>query len=45
MPRKKKKKLCKSERLHQFQIIKGSGLKTGVSTWKCLHCDARKKSN
>jgi len=39
-----KKKINKNC-IHQFAIIKGSGKKTGISTWKCLICKKKIKSN
>jgi len=39
------KRHCPSGELHVFQMIKGSGKKTGVPTWKCVRCDKKVKSN
>jgi hypothetical protein len=50
-PNKKKSYISASKKkinkncIHQFTIIKGSGKKTGVSTWKCLICKEKIKSN
>jgi len=31
--------------IHHFSIIKGSGKKTGVPSWKCIICNEKTKSN
>lgn len=30
--------------LHKFKIIRGSGKKTGIATWKCEKCKLKVKS-
>lgn len=37
-----KKKECK---IHNFQIIKKSGRKTGTPTWKCKWCPKKVKAS
>ncbi len=39
------KKKVNENCIHQFTIIKRSGKRTGISTWKCLFCNKKIKSN
>lgn len=40
--KKKKKKII--PHIHLFEIVKNSGLKSGVPSWKCKICKKRIKS-
>lgn len=37
--------LVSSNKVHQFQIVKGSGTITGTPDWKCVHCNQIIKSS
>lgn len=36
---------CSNGDAHVFHIIKGSGEKTGIPTWECIHCEYKVKSS
>jgi hypothetical protein len=43
MKKKKQKKI--QPHIHLFEIIKNTGKKSGVASWKCKICKKRIKSN
>lgn len=43
--RKTIKANCPDGNKHSFQIVRGSGRRTGISTWRCTQCERKIKSS